>query len=127
VAVLLHVSIALVIYPSPLVAISPLISFSLSVTTRHSIVFLVPPDRITAIGGFVNHHDEKPAAPSEATVGLRAADLCDVDLWFRERGCSEFEYDESLDVFRFPEDGRFAFCREFADWGLLEERGYLDF
>ena len=32
-----------------------------------------------------------------------------------------------LDVFRFSEDGRFAFCEEFADWGLLEERGWLDF
>ncbi len=23
-------------------------------------------------------------------------------------------------------DGSFAFCEEFADWDLLEERGYLD-
>ena len=23
---------------------------------------------------------------------------------------------EELDIFRFPEDGRFAFCCEFADW-----------
>jgi hypothetical protein len=74
----------------------------------------------------MDHHD-KPAAPSEATLGLRAKDLCDVEAYFREKGSGEFEYDESLDVFRFPEDGRFAFCREFADWRLLEERGYLNF
>jgi hypothetical protein len=72
-------------------------------------------------------HDEKPVAPPEVTFGLRAEDLCDVDAWFREKGCSEFEYDESLDVFRFTEDGRFAFCRDFANWRLLEVRGYLDF
>jgi hypothetical protein len=36
-------------------------------------------------------------------------------------------YDEGLDVFRFPEDRRFAFCREFADWRRLQERGYLNF
>jgi hypothetical protein len=62
-----------------------------------------------------------------ATVNLRAEDLCDVETYFREKGCAEFEYDERLDVFRFAEDGRFAFCREFADWRLLGERGYLDF
>jgi hypothetical protein len=41
-------------------------------------------------------------------------------------GGSEFVYDKELDVFRF-EDGRFAFCQEFADWELLGERGYFDF
>jgi hypothetical protein len=53
--------------------------------------------------------------------------LYDVEMYFREAGFSDFEYDEELDVFRFPEDGRFAFCREFADWELLRERGYLVF
>ena len=53
--------------------------------------------------------------------------LYDVEMYFRENGCSDFAYDEELDVFRFPEDGRFAFCREFADWELLRERGYLEF
>ena len=43
-----------------------------------------------------------------------------------KQGFSEFAYDEELDVFRFPKDGRFAFCEEFADWDLLKERGYLD-
>ena len=40
---------------------------------------------------------------------------------------SEFIYDEPIDVFRFPEDGRFAFCETFADWERLQERGYLYF
>jgi hypothetical protein len=49
-----------------------------------------------------------------------------METFFRKQGLSEFEYDEELDVFRFPADGRFPFCEEFADWELLEERGYLD-
>jgi hypothetical protein len=57
---------------------------------------------------------------------LSAKDLCDIEMYFREKGGSEFKYDEELDVFRFPEDGRFAFCKEFADWKLLKERGYLN-
>jgi hypothetical protein len=40
---------------------------------------------------------------------------------------SVFLYDEPIDVFRFPEDGRFAFCDTFADWERLHERGYLHF
>jgi hypothetical protein len=48
-----------------------------------------------------------------------------MEMYFKKQGVSEFEYDEELDVFRFPTDGRFAFCEEFADWDLLEERGYL--
>jgi hypothetical protein len=44
-----------------------------------------------------------------------------------EERTSEFVYDAKLDVFRFAEDGRFAFCEEFADWTLLRERGYLTF
>jgi hypothetical protein len=53
--------------------------------------------------------------------------LYEVEMYFTKNGCSDFEYDEELDVFRFPGDGRFAFCREFADWELLRERGYLCF
>jgi hypothetical protein len=37
---------------------------------------------------------------------------------------SEFVYDAEHDLFRFPEDGRFAFSGEWADVKLLEERGY---
>ena len=58
---------------------------------------------------------------------LSAKDLYDLETYFMAEGGSEFEYDEELDVFRFPEDGRFAFCKEFADWERLQERGYLDF
>ena len=62
-----------------------------------------------------------------AETGLAAGDLCDVEEYFRSKGGSEFVYDEELDVFRFPGDGRFAFCEDFADWKLLQERKYLDF
>ena len=62
-----------------------------------------------------------------AESGLAAEDLCDVEAYFRSKGGREFVYDEELDVFRFPEDGRFAFCMEFADWNLLLERRYLEF
>jgi len=57
---------------------------------------------------------------------LLAEDLWDAETYFRKRCGSEFEYDEELEIFRFPEDGRFAFCREFADWERLRERRYLD-
>ena len=57
---------------------------------------------------------------------LSVEDLWDVETYFTKKGGSEFVYDEGLDVFRFPEDRRFAFCREFADWQQLHERGYLD-
>ena len=94
-------------------------------------VFLAVPERITLAreptkgGPMGRHRDDKPAAAPEAPPRLRAEDLCDLEEWFGEKGLSEFRYDESLDVFRFAEDGRFAFCRDFADWRLLENRGYL--
>ena len=62
----------------------------------------------------------------EARSGLLAEDLWEVETYLRDRGGSEFVYDEELDVFRFAEDGRFAFCEEFADWRRLRELGYLD-
>ncbi len=63
----------------------------------------------------------------DVETGLSTEDLCDVEAYFRSKGGSEFVYDGELDVYRFPEDGRFAFCKDFADWDLLQERGYLDF
>ena len=72
-------------------------------------------------------HDTKPDESRKARYGLSAEDLSDLETYFRKHGGSEFVYDGDLDVFRFPEDGRFAFCREFADWRRLRERGYLDF
>jgi hypothetical protein len=62
---------------------------------------------------------------AELRSDLSARDLWDVENYFRKQGESEFIYDEPIAVFRFPEDGRFAFCEAFADWDRLQERGYL--
>ena len=62
---------------------------------------------------------------AEGRSDLSARDLWEVEDYFRKQGVSEFIYDEPIDVFRFPEDGRFAFCDTFADWERLQERGYL--
>ena len=45
-------------------------------------------------------------------------------MMLREEGISDFVYDEEKDLFRFAEDGRFAFSRKWADVDLLQERGY---
>ncbi len=56
----------------------------------------------------------------------RAQALYRFEMALREEGdVSDFVYDEEQDLFRFPEDGRFAFSREWADVELLEERGYF--
>ena len=77
----------------------------------------------------MNHNDDdKPAEHRpQAAMRLWLQDLHDLETYLAKKGGSDFVYDEELDVFRFPEDGRFAFCREFADWKVLEERGYIDF
>ncbi len=76
----------------------------------------------------MDHNDINKAAKyhPDPARGLRPEDLCDIVTYLMSKGGSEFVYDKELDVFRF-EDGRFAFCEEFADWGLLAERGYFDF
>ena len=56
---------------------------------------------------------------------LSARELWEVENYFRKQGVSQFLYDEPIDVYRFPEDGRFAFCEAFADWDRLQERGCL--
>jgi hypothetical protein len=71
--------------------------------------------------------DTRPADKPKVRFALSVEDLWAVETYFRQKCGSEFVYDEGLDVFCFPEDGRFAFCREFADWRRLQERGYLDF
>jgi hypothetical protein len=71
--------------------------------------------------------ENKPTDPPKPEIDLSAQDWYALEMYFRKRGTSEFLYDEKLDVFRFAEDGKFAFCEEFADWTLLWERGYLDF
>jgi hypothetical protein len=53
----------------------------------------------------MDHRNEKPAVPSEVPANLRAKDLFDFETWAWEKGICEFEYDESLDVFRFPRAG----------------------
>jgi len=75
----------------------------------------------------MDHKANKPVEhlPKLAN-SLGAHDLWAVETYFRDRGGSEYLYDGDLDVFRFVEDGRFAFCDEFANWTLLRERGYLD-
>jgi hypothetical protein len=64
---------------------------------------------------------------AELRSDLSARDLWEVENYFRKQGVSVFIYEEPIDVFRFPEDGRFAFCEAFADWERLQERGYLHF
>ena len=64
---------------------------------------------------------------AEVRSDLSARDLWEVENYFRKQGVSEFIYDEPIDVYRFPEDGRLAFCDAFADWERLQERGYLHF
>lgn len=76
----------------------------------------------------MDHKYSKPVEHlPDVAKGLVPQDLCDVIRYLIDRGDSEFLYDEELDVFRFSEDGRFAFCDEFANWALLDERGWLDF
>jgi hypothetical protein len=68
---------------------------------------------------------KEPTNHPEAESTISAQDLYTIEAHVRKRGFSKFVYDKELDVFRFPEDGRFAFCEEFADWKLLRERRYL--
>jgi hypothetical protein len=71
-------------------------------------------------------HDRDPGNPPEAAA-LQVKELYAIEMYHREMGTSEFLYEEKLDIFCFPEDGRFAFCDEFADWKRLRERGYMLF
>ncbi len=54
----------------------------------------------------------------------RSLALYEFEMALREEGISDFVYDEENDLFRFPEDGRFAFSRDWSDVKLLQERGY---
>jgi len=101
-------------------------------------VSLVTPERITRAERLLkndsvrwsamDHEANKPVEHlPDAARGLRPEDLCEVVTYLIDKGGSEFSYDEEMDVFRLSEDGRFAFCEEFADWQLLQERGWLDF
>jgi hypothetical protein len=79
------------------------------------------------VGGTPMMLEPRALEMEEVRSDLSAADLWDVENYFRKQGVSEFIYDEPIDVYRFPEDGRFAFCGAFADWERLQERGYLHF
>jgi len=50
--------------------------------------------------------------------------LYEFEMMQHEEGLSDFVYDEEQDLFRFPQDGRFAISREWADVDRLQERGY---
>ena len=73
----------------------------------------------------MNARDTNLSEPPEAAAHQEG--LYALETYHRETGTPEFLYDEVLDVFRFPQDGRFAFCEEFADWKRLRERGYIPF
>jgi hypothetical protein len=55
----------------------------------------------------------------------RAQALYEFETALHEEGYPDFVYDEGQDLFRFSEDGRFAFSRQWADVMFLEERGYF--
>jgi hypothetical protein len=69
--------------------------------------------------------DTYPGEPPDAAALQKELYL--LEMYHRDTGTPEFMYDVVLDVFRFSDDGRIAFCDEFADWKLLWERGYLPF
>ena len=49
---------------------------------------------------------------SDREMRRRGAEtLYELEMLWREEGTSDFVYDEEYDLFRFPEDGRFAFSR----------------
>jgi len=54
----------------------------------------------------------------------RAETLYELEMALRAEDFSDFDYDEEHDLFRLPENGRFAFSREWADIELLQKRGY---
>jgi hypothetical protein len=55
----------------------------------------------------------------------QAAALYELEMALRKEGYSNFVYDEERNLFRFPEDGRFAFSQEWVDVRVLQERGYF--
>ena len=55
----------------------------------------------------------------------RAQALYEFETALHKQGYPDFVYNEGQDLFRFPEDGRFAFSREWTDVMLLQKRGYF--
>ena len=50
----------------------------------------------------------------------QAQALYEFETALHEEGYPDFVYDEGQDLFRFPEDGRFAFSKEWSDVKLLQ-------
>jgi hypothetical protein len=70
--------------------------------------------------------DTRRSDHPKVQCALSVEDVRDVETYFAKKGGSESLYDEGLDVFGEAEDRSLAFCREFADWQQLQERGYLN-
>jgi hypothetical protein len=66
----------------------------------------------------------KKRCPASEQRKWDAALLYELEMESRKVGWGDpaLVYAEEKDLFRFT-DGRFAFSREHADWGLLRERG----
>jgi len=79
----------------------------------------------------VNNPPKKPPLASHLTDAQwrrRAARIrYEIETAFREEGLedSALLYEEEKDLFRFAEDGVFAFSVEQANWGGLRRRGWL--
>ncbi len=54
-----------------------------------------------------------------------AEGLYELEMALRAERQSVLIYDEEHDLFRFPEDGRFAISKEWVDVKALQERGYF--
>jgi hypothetical protein len=79
----------------------------------------------------VNNPPKKPPLAShlsDAQWRRRAARIrYEIETAFREEGLGDptLIYDEEKDLFRFAEDGVFAFSVKHANWGELRRRGWL--
>ncbi len=82
------------------------------------------PSALRAFGGGCSEADTRFGNYREQRR-RQALALYELEMAIREEGLdSDFVYDEEHDLFRFPEDRRFAFSKEWADVKLLQERGY---
>ena len=55
----------------------------------------------------------------------QAEGLYELEWALCEESVSDFVYGEEHDLFRFPEDTRSAFTKEWVDVKVLQERGYF--
>ena len=79
----------------------------------------------------MNNPPKKPPLASHLTDSQwrrRAARIrYTIETAFREEGFGDpaLIYDEEQELFRFADDGVFAFSSEHANWGELRRRGWL--